>query len=189
MKKRHCNLPDTAVGTIHVVSYADRLALRDSLEYICSHFGLPQWLRSWNLIRWPYYIRSWIYFTDHVRRSAFEIASSTFSSTQWPPWVTPTAVQIKEASDLLAFLSNGSHGAVNLDGGKELRYYESAASQSIRFLGTLSHLQRSRLRHLDIREDRKCSSLPRCHAHGLIPYLKDLPRLRVVHRVDMWSAM
>ena len=184
------------------LSHMDRQALQEVLQYVCSHCGLPKWLRSWNLFWWPSYINSQI---DHVRRvesfdprlvrrNAFEIASSTIASTVWLPWTTPTTAQFNDMRELWMFLTLAGrfqywYGEKGPDGGAELRYYESAASQSIRFLDMLRPRQRSRLRRLVIREDRKCSALPQCHANGLIPYLKDLPRLRVVHHVDMWSAM
>jgi len=193
-------MPDEAVVTLSQLTHTDRQALQETLQYICSHHGLPEWLRSRNIVRWLTYLNRWIGLgrsrvrngEEPVGRNALEVASSTISTVAWQPWVTPTAIRIKEITELLEFLT--IHGGpqywcpMNADGGRELKCYESAASQGIRFLDTLPQRQRDRLRHLVIREDRKCSA-SRCHAYGLIPYLKDLPRLRIDHYVDMWSVM
>ena len=185
--------PGTAVVKLHELSYTDYQALQDTLQLIHSRFGLPKWLDSWSLIRWFSDIKDRIGLAqgdDHwIRRSAFEIASSNISAMAWLPWVTPTTAQYNEAINIVDYLTSVLPSRPRLDHPRDLRYYESGTSQCIRFLGMLQHKQRCHLRHLVIREDRNSAAQSRCHAHGLIPYLKDLPRLRVVHRVDMWSAM
>ena len=190
---------NNAVVTLSELTHTDRQALQGMFQYICSHYGLSGWLRSRLVVTCLTYLNRWIGLRRRdvtgIRwswRTAHEIASSTISTVQWLPWVTPTAVQIKEMKDLYVFLSRDAVFRYSYAGhpedGKDFGYYESATSQSIRFLGMLRLEQRSRLRLLVIREDRKCTAL-RCHAYGLIPFLKELPRLRIEHRIDMWSAM
>ena len=184
------------------MTHMDRQALQEALQYARPHFGIPIWLLSLEFFHWPLNMWSHINRTNtsgapgsqDERKTALQIACSKISSTVWLPWKTPSTAQINEMRELLTVLKlnrgvSWIPGEVPPGEGKELRYYGSAASQSIHFLEMLQQGQRSRLRRLVIREDRRSCALPRCHAHGLIPYLRELPRLRIDHQIDMWSAM
>ncbi|KAF4980207.1 hypothetical protein FZEAL_3718 [Fusarium zealandicum] len=61
----------------------------------------------------------------------------------------------------------------------------SAAAIAIRFLGHLSASQRLQIRTITLHEDFPAVSTPSCHVHGLAPYFKENPRLRVERRVDL----
>lgn len=189
---------DSALPMTHV----DRQALQEALQYGRPHFGISIWLLSLESFYWPRNI--WKYIngmrndgapaSQDERKTTLEIVCSKISSTVWLPWKTPTAAQINEMRELVTVLKLSRYVSWIPDQGppgegKELRYYGSAASQSIHFLEMLPQGQRSRLRRLVIREDRRSCALPRCHAHGLIPYLHELPRLRIDHHIDLWSAM
>lgn len=124
-----------------------------------------------------------------MSRHASEVVASRISSVEWPPWVLPTALHISKLDGIVNSVDKSDPGHGYCSNAHKLRYYESAASQCIRFLGMLEQDASFRLRHLIIREDRRSCTKPRCHAYGLIPYLRVLPHLRVDHHVDMWHVM
>ncbi|KAJ4269461.1 hypothetical protein NW762_001121 [Fusarium torreyae] len=61
----------------------------------------------------------------------------------------------------------------------------SAAAVAIRFLKYLSINKRMCIRKIVIREDRIAVGHPECHAQGLIPFLRENPRLRIEVRVSL----
>ena len=124
-----------------------------------------------------------------LSRDASEIVASRISSVEWPPWVLPTALHIPKLRKIVNSVDKSDLGHGYYRNSHKLRYYESATSQCIRFLGMLEQDVSLRLRHLIIRENRKSCTKPSCHAYGLVPYLKSLPHLRVDHHVDMWHTM
>lgn len=61
----------------------------------------------------------------------------------------------------------------------------SAIAATIRFLGQLPAKTRAKVREIVIREDHDSSVMLECHAHGLIPFRQEKPRLKI----EMWGDL
>ena len=74
---------------------------------------------------------------------------------------------------------------------KELKevYYYSGSAYAIKFLQSLSLGNRQNIRRLVIEEDHYCVGDMVTHAHGLIPFCQENPKLRVEIRVDIVPAV
>ncbi|KAK8129070.1 hypothetical protein PG984_010178 [Apiospora sp. TS-2023a] len=81
---------------------------------------------------------------------------------------------------------------VSLKGNKRYtqgKYRFSAASVAHTFLSRLPERLRTHLRNLHIHEDHTSVASPYYHAQGLVPFCLDNPRLRILHRIDMWRTI
>ncbi|RSL87768.1 hypothetical protein CDV31_016192 [Fusarium ambrosium] len=63
----------------------------------------------------------------------------------------------------------------------------SAASVAIWFLEGLPNETRRQLRNVVLREDHVSMHSPECHAHGLIPFCKENPRLHIERRISLFQ--
>ena len=130
----------------------------------------------------------------HIR-SAAELSTerlnemrSTIANTQWRPWILPTDEQIITVRDL--FETSNSIGWPNYKNElPDLRYFQSAASQAIRFLDALQPHYRKQMRSMKILEEEKCVALPECHLRGLFHFLDEIPALSVVRHIDLWHCV
>ncbi|RKL02330.1 hypothetical protein BFJ71_g4781 [Fusarium oxysporum] len=68
-------------------------------------------------------------------------------------------------------------------------YWFSATAVAILFLNRLSSTQRGYLHKLVLNEDRISVGFPESHAIGLIPFLKQNPKLHVEQWVDVWQNL
>ncbi|KAF5694823.1 hypothetical protein FDENT_951 [Fusarium denticulatum] len=66
------------------------------------------------------------------------------------------------------------------------KHFFSAAALAIRFLKSISQTQRLLITKLTLNEDRMAFGNPECHIIGLIPFIKENPKLFIKHQVSLW---
>lgn len=69
------------------------------------------------------------------------------------------------------------------------KYRFSAASVAIKFLSSLTRGLRLYLRRIRLLENNTSVAFPESHAHGLIGFCVDNPKLRVERRVSVWKTI
>lgn len=69
------------------------------------------------------------------------------------------------------------------------KYRFSAASVAIKFLASLTSGLRLCLRHIRLLENNTSVAFPESHAHGLINFCVENPKLRVERRVSVWKTI
>jgi hypothetical protein len=116
------------------------------------------------------------------------------------PWRIPSKVDLRGIEELLplclsraTYTPNSSSNPQSLESRRK-RYW-SATACAIRFLESFPSTSRTCIRNIRIEEDHQ-SNLglgpewdQAAHAHGLIPFCKENPRLRIEARVDLWKVL
>jgi len=117
---------------------------------------------------------------DHMR--------STIATTLWQPWALPTEDQLIEVRDL--FEDPRPDTWYNFEVALlDLRYFQSATSQAIRFLDALQPQHRKQMRNVEILEEEKSAALPECHLRGMLPTCDAVPQLSVDRYFDLWRCV
>ena len=113
---------------------------------------------------------------------------STIATTQWQPWAVPSEEQMIEVRDL--FEDPRPDTWYNLEVAlPDLRYFQSATSQAIRFLDALQLQYRNQMRNIKILEEEKSVALPECYLRGILPTCDAAPQLSVDRYVDLWRRV
>ena len=106
----------------------------------------------------------------------------------WQPWIVATEEEMTRLRDLFETPCPKTWSSYE-DSLASLQYFQSAASQAIRFVNTLQIQSRKQMRKIKILEDEKCAALPQCHLRGLLSISDEVPGLSVDRHVDLWRCV
>jgi len=183
--------------------FAERLRSRgwfiDILGFLTSR---PPLSRSFHLI--PREKRSTAWFrvgTDSVFRAEHDVSYAEqlslmrleemrliVAKTSWQPWIIATEEEMTRLRELFETPCPKTWSSFE-DDLPSLQYFQSAASQAIRFVNTLQVQSRKQMRKIKILEDEKCVALPQCHLRGLLSVFDEAPGLSVDRHVDLWRCV
>ena len=176
----------------------DILGCSPVLELSRFRTNIPRRNRNFNIL--DRLMRNWYrtsshYVRERERQSAGELSllkldhmRSTIATTLWQPWVLPTEDQLIEVRDL--FEDPRPDTWYNFeDALPDLRYFQSATSQAIRFLDALQPQYREQMRNIKILEEEKSVAFPECHLRGILPICDAVTQLSVDRYVDLWRCV
>ncbi|KAI4619311.1 uncharacterized protein J4E87_007561 [Alternaria ethzedia] len=102
------------------------------------------------------------------------------------PWEFLSEHKIKSMEKLLP---SELHNPFREHARDRTRYYVSAASQASMFLLQLPQHLRISIRSIALHDTHASVSHPECHARALIRFAIENPKLKIVHRADLWGAV
>jgi len=174
----------------------DILGFSPVLELSRFRTNIPRRNRNFNIL--DRLMRNWFRSSSQDERERHSVEQlslpklghmrSIIATTLWQPWALPTEDQMIKVRDL--FEDPRPDTWYNFEVAlPDLRYFQSATSQAIRFLDALQSQYLEQMRNVKIVEEEKSVALPECHLRGILPTCDAFPQLSVHRYVDLWRCV